>query len=107
MTPILTDLPPLDTLRRKDGPRSGNPAVRKAIASGEKQHVAWAYQRTGGGRGFGITGAHNHESWQNDNFRKVVLNAILWTANVEVPEDGCPSDALSDSQIQENLDGNK
>ena len=107
VTPILTDLPPLDTLRRKDGPRSGNPAVRKAIASGEKQHVAWAYQRPGGGRGFGITGAHNHESWQNDNFRKVVLNAILWTANVEVPEDGCPSDALSDSQIQENLDGNK
>ena len=107
VTPILSDLPPLDTLRRKDGPRSGNPAVRKAVESGEKQHVAWAYQRPDGGRGFGFTGAHNHDNWQNDNFRKVVLNAILWTANVEVPKDGCPSPTPSDSQIEENIDEKK
>jgi trehalose utilization protein len=107
VTPILSDLPPLETLKRKDGPRSGNPAVRKAVESGKKQHVAWAYQRPGGGRGFGFTGAHNHDSWQNDNFRKVVLNAILWTANVEVPEDGCPSPTPDDSKIEENIDEKK
>jgi hypothetical protein len=105
VTPILSDLPPLETLRRKDGSRSGNPTVRKAVTSGEKQHVAWAYQRPGGGRGFGFTGAHNHVSWQDDNFRKVVLNAILWTAHVEVPKKGCPSPTPSDSQIGENIDG--
>lgn len=37
-------------------------------------------------------------------FRKVVLNAIFWTANVDVPEDGCPSANVSDSQIKDNLD---
>ncbi|MDE0863099.1 MAG: ThuA domain-containing protein [Rubripirellula sp.] len=104
VTPILSDLPPLETLKRKDGARSGNPAVRKAVESGEKQHVAWAYQRPGGGRGFGFTGAHNHSSWQDDNFRKVMLNAILWTANVEVPKEGCPSPQPGDQQIQANLD---
>ncbi|MAI34326.1 MAG: hypothetical protein CBE00_09325 [Planctomycetaceae bacterium TMED240] len=104
VTPILSDLPPLETLKRQDGARSGNPAVRKAVESGEKQHVAWAYERPGGGRGFGFTGAHNHSSWQDDNFRKVMLNAILWTANVEVPEKGCPSPQPSDEQIQNNLD---
>lgn len=104
VTPILSALPPLETLRRPDGPRSGNPTVRKAVADGRKQHVAWAYQRHGGGRGFGFTGAHNHESWQDDNFRKVVLNAILWTANIEVPENGCPSPRPSDDTIQKNLD---
>ena len=57
-----------------------------------------------GGRGFGFTGAHNHSSWQDDNFRKVMLNAILWTANVEIPENGCPSPQPSDEQIQDNLD---
>lgn len=107
VTPILSDLPPPETLKRPDGPRSGNFAVRKAVLSGEKQHVAWAYQRPGKGRGFGFTGAHNHKSWQNDDFRKVVLNAILWTANVEVPATGCPSKRPSDVRIEENLDGNK
>ena len=104
VTPILSDLPPPETLRRKDGVRSGNPAVRKAVESGEKQHVAWAYERPEGGRGFGFTGAHNHSSWQDDNFRKVMLNAILWTANVEVPKDGCPSPQPNQEQIQDNLD---
>ncbi|PAY18027.1 hypothetical protein CKO51_18695 [Rhodopirellula sp. SM50] len=104
VTPILSDLPPPETLRRPDGPRSGNPAVRKAVAAGEKQVVAWAYERPTGGRGFGFTGAHNHVSWQDENFRKVVLNAILWTANVEVPKEGCPSPVVSDSRIKENLD---
>ncbi len=104
VTPILSDLPGPETLRRKDGARSGNPTVRRAVAAGEKQHVAWAYQRPGKGRGFGFTGAHNHDSWQNESFRKVVLNAILWTANVEVPKDGCPSPAISDKQIKENID---
>lgn len=107
VTPILSDVPPLDTLRRKDGPRSGNPTVRKAVESGQKQHVAWAYERPGGGRGFGFTGAHNHDSWQDDNFRKVMLNAILWTAKVDVPENGCPSPEPTDTQIKENLDAKK
>ncbi|MDB4477469.1 ThuA domain-containing protein, partial [Rhodopirellula sp.] len=104
VTPILSDLPPLETLKRQDGARSGNPTVRKVVESGEKQHVAWAYDRPDGGRGFGFTGAHNHDSWQDDNFRKVMLNAILWTANVEVPEEGCPSPQPSDKQIEKNLD---
>jgi trehalose utilization protein len=104
VTPILSDLPPPDTLSRKDGPRSGNPAVRKAVESGEPQHVAWAYERPEGGRGFGFTGAHNHVSWQDENFRQVMLNAILWTANIEVPNDGCPSPSVSDSRIKENVD---
>ncbi|QEG21575.1 PVC-type heme-binding CxxCH protein [Mariniblastus fucicola] len=104
ITPILTDVPPAHTLRRPDGERSGNTAVRRAVANGETQHVAWAYQRPGGGRGFGFTGGHNHESWQDDNFRKIVLNAILWTANVEVPEDGCANNQVDDALIKQNID---
>lgn len=105
VTPILSDLPPLETLKRPDGERSGNPDVRRAVANGESQHVAWAYERPDGkGRGFGFTGAHNHVSWKNDMFRKVVLNAILWTAQVEVPENGVVSPAPSDEELKQNLD---
>ena len=104
VTPILSDLPGPETLRRQDGPRSGNPDVRRAVAAGENQHVAWAYERSGGGRGFGFTGAHNHDSWRHDDFRKIMLNAILWTANVEVPDQGCPSPAVTATDIESNLD---
>ena len=105
VTPILSALPGPETLKRPDGARSGNPAVRKAVAAGEKQHVAWAYERPGGkGRGFGFTGAHFHKSWKDDNFRKVVLNAIVWTANIEVPKGGVPSKTPTDVEIKANLD---
>jgi hypothetical protein len=54
VTPILTDVPPDKTLRRKDGARSGNPSVRKAVANGESQHVGWAYERADGEEVLGL-----------------------------------------------------
>ena len=107
LTPILYDLPPPESLKRKDGPRSGNPTVRKSVANGEKQTVAWAYQREDGGRGFGFTGGHYHKSFQNDGFRKILLNAILWTAKVKVPENGLDSARPDDEEIKQNLDDKK
>jgi putative membrane-bound dehydrogenase-like protein len=95
VTPILSAHPPKDTLKRGDGAHSGNPAVREAVLKRkEAQHVAWAYDRSangGKGRGFGITGAHYHKAWDNDSFRTVVLNAIVWTAGIEVPKGGVKS----------------
>ena len=104
VTPILTDVPLTKTLRRPDGARSGNPAVRKAVANGESQHVAWAYERPGGARGFGFTGGHVHMNWQHDDNRKLMLNAILWTANVEIPKDGVPSKTPTKEEMHTNLD---
>jgi type 1 glutamine amidotransferase len=104
VTPILTDLPTEETLTRADGPHEGNPAVREAIANGEPQHVAWAFERADGGRGFGFTGAHFHKNWKEDNFRKLVLNAIVWAAKVEVPEAGVPSTTPTEEEMQANQD---
>jgi hypothetical protein len=104
VTPILTDLPPPETLQRPDGPHSGNPDVRAAIARGEPQHVAWAVERTDGGRGFGFTGGHFHWNWGDNNFRKLVLNAIAWTAKAEVPAGGVSDHPLSLEQLEANQD---
>ena len=103
VTPILTALPPKTTLERGDGPHSGNPAVREAIAKGEVQHVAWASERAGGGRAFGFTGGHNHRNWGDDNFRRLVLNAIVWTAHADVPAEGVQS-TVSKEELAANLD---
>ena len=103
VTPILTAVPPESTMSRKDGPHEGNPAVRAAVKQGEPQHMAWACERADGGRGFGFTGGHFHKNWGNDDFRKLVLNAILWTAKTEVPASGVQSRVMADDLMQ-NLD---
>ncbi|MCB1237392.1 MAG: NPCBM/NEW2 domain-containing protein, partial [Verrucomicrobiae bacterium] len=91
VTPILSAVAPDDTMKRPDGAHEGNPAVREAVAKGEPQHVAWAYQRGedyANGRGFGFTGLHFHWNWEDDNFRKTVLNGVAWTAGLDIPEGG-------------------
>ncbi|MFN5328102.1 MAG: ThuA domain-containing protein [Planctomycetota bacterium] len=104
VTYVLSALPPADTLKRPDGPHSGNPAVREAVARGEKQTVAWARQRPDGGRGFGFTGGHFHWTWANDQNRKMVLNAIAWIAKVEVPANGVASSRPTLAELRENQD---
>ena len=106
VTPILTAMPPRETLSRPDGPHSGNPHVRAAVLERmEPQHVAWAYERPDGkGRGFGFTGGHFHQNWQNDSFRKVVLNAIVWAAHLEVPAQGVLSATPTDEEMKANQD---
>ena len=92
VTPILSAHPPEETMKRKDGPHSNNPHVRKSMAAGEIQHIGWAYERPNGkGRGFGTTGGHYHNTWARDNWRTTILNAIVWTCGVEVPKGGVPS----------------
>ena len=105
VTPILSAIAPAETMKRKDGAHSGNPTVRKAVAAGKPQHVAWAYQRGKdykNGRGFGFTGLHYHHNWKDDNFRKCVLNGIAWTAQLEIPKNGIEVDRPT----QEFLDAN-
>ena len=103
VTPILTAVAPASTMNRPDGEHEGNPAVRASVKAGEPQHMAWACERADGGRGFGFTGGHYHKNWANDDVRKLVLNAILWTAKVEVPADGVASH-VTPEQMKENLD---
>lgn len=106
VTPILSALPPLRTLtsRAKDKNRGSNPTVMSAVEAGAKQHVAWAYERPNGGRGFGFTGGHFHQNWKQDDFRKLVLNALLWTAHAEVPEEGVTSRTPSEIDMELNQD---
>ena len=101
--PLLSAVPPASTMNRRDGAHEGNPDVRKAVAAGEPQHMAWAYERPDGGRGFGFTGAHYHKNWGNVNFRRLVTNAILWTAKLDVPADGAKCE-LATADLNRYLD---
>lgn len=108
VTPIFSVVPPLETLKRKDGKHSGNPAVRAAVVERkEKQPVFWTYERQGdykGGRGFGFTGGHFHKNWADDTQRRGVLNAIVWIAGGEVPDGGVLTARPSAEELELNQD---
>jgi type 1 glutamine amidotransferase len=80
VTPLLSAIAPPSTMDRWNGAHSGNDAVRQLVADGVPQVVAWAFERSGKGRGFGYTGGHYHANWKNDDARELVLNAIEWVA---------------------------
>jgi hypothetical protein len=103
VTPILSDVPPDSTMSRNDGPHAGNPAVRGMVANKMPQHVMWVTENANGSRGFGFTGGHHHASWQKEDQRKLVLNAILWLAKVEVPKGGVISN-VSNADLAANPD---
>ncbi len=104
VTPILSAVAPETTMERPDGPHSGNPDVRKAVANGEPQHLAWASEREDGGRGFGFTGGHYHSNWAREDLRKFILNALCWTAGMDVPENGFDTPTPSEEDMAANLD---
>jgi hypothetical protein len=102
VTPILTTVPPDETHRQGNDAHGANPHV--LARKGMPEHTAWAYQRPGGGRGFGFTGAHYHWNWGCDSFRRVVLNGIVWTAGLEVPAGGVPSNTPTYEELLQNQD---
>jgi ankyrin repeat protein len=87
--PVLQAVPPANSLGQ-DGPRSGNPTVRAALARAEAQTLGWVYEGAKV-RTFGFTGGHFHRNWSDGNFRKLVLNGIVWTAGAAVPANGASS----------------
>ena len=102
VTPILVAKPDDETRQGKSSsPRGPYPHI--VAASGREEVLMWATQRPDGGRGFGFTGGHSHKNWGDENFRRVVLNALLWIAKIEVPQNGAQS-TITAEELTQNLD---
>jgi type 1 glutamine amidotransferase len=102
VTPILAAKPD-DKTRQGVSASPRGPYQHIVDAKGREEVLAWAVERPDGGRGFGFTGAHAHKNWGDPNFRKLVLNAILWSAKLEVPADGMEC-KISEDDLKLNLD---
>lgn len=102
VTPILVSTPSDDV---RDGPYVSprGPYPHIVADSGKAETMMWVTERANGGRGFGFTGGHTHANWGDANQRKVVLNALLWIARVEVPARGV-EDTITAADLTVNLD---
>jgi hypothetical protein len=56
--------------------------------SPKREVVAWGVERRDGGRGVGIVMPHFYKNWANEDLRRFILNAVVWTAKRDVPAGG-------------------
>jgi type 1 glutamine amidotransferase len=80
-------------IRFKEGDRRLVPVATAMLPTDapKEETIAWALERADGGRSFGFTGGHFHETWRIEPVRTMVLNAILWTAKMDVPARAAPT----------------
>jgi type 1 glutamine amidotransferase len=64
--------------------------ILKVSVEGKDQVVAWSIERSDTGRSFGTTLGHFFDNFEREEFRKLIVNGVLWSAKVEVPESGAP-----------------
>ena len=67
--------------------------------------VAWARERPSRGRGFGTTGGHFYANWESPEFRRTILNALVWTAKLDVPAGGVQAPYYTHAEITAALAG--
>jgi type 1 glutamine amidotransferase len=77
----------------------GAKPLLQVTTKGEDVVVGWAFERAGDGRAYATTLGHFYRNFQQEAFRKTIVNAILWTAHVEVPANGAPVD-LTEEELK-------
>jgi hypothetical protein len=102
ITPILVAKPSDDV---RDGPyvNPQGPYPHIVAESGKSETMMWVVERSTGGRGLGFTGGHTHTHWGDVNQRRLMANALLWLAKVEVPAGGV-QDQVTAADLTMNLD---
>jgi hypothetical protein len=98
----------LREIRFVDGMRGVTPLLWSSQAHAGSSHggaadvVSWAYERPGGGRAFCFTGLDAHSAWSGASIRQLVVNGVLWSAGVPIP-DGGASCAADDAELRRHL----
>jgi type 1 glutamine amidotransferase len=64
----------------------------QADIEGKRETVAWAWERGDGGRSFGFSGLHFHQNWRLEPYRRLAVQAVLWTMRLPAPESGVDLD---------------
>jgi hypothetical protein len=102
ITPLLVATPS-DAVRAGPYVSPKGPYEHIIAAKGQAETMMWVMERPDGGRSFGFTGGHTHNHWGDVNQRRVVLNALLWMAKVDVPAGGVV-DTITPADLTMNLD---
>ena len=98
--PILSGIPSYAERRKKNQSRQILKHIKENI--GRKEVVMWSYERAHNGRSIGFTGGHFHASWKNEDFRKLILNAVAWVSHLPIPKKGLDPLKVSEKLFMTN-----
>ena len=68
------------------------PLLQVTERKGKTVIVGWVHERKNGGRSFGTTLGHPYSNFQLEAFRRMIVNGILWSAQLDVPAAGARVD---------------
>jgi type 1 glutamine amidotransferase len=102
VTPLLI-AKPSEQVRKGPYVWPAGPYPHIVADSGKDEYMMWCVERDDGGRGFGWTGGHYHKNWSDENYRKTVLNALVWVCKLDVPANGVES-TVTEDDLKQNLD---
>jgi hypothetical protein len=72
------------------GLRGVSPLLWARPGRASQDVVAWAFERPSGGRSFCFSGLDSHAAWSLPGLRQLIVNGVLWSAGLEIPEEGAP-----------------
>lgn len=67
---------------------AGIQPLLSAQIDGQDETVAWAWERSDGGRSFGFSALHYHSNWQLPEYRRFILQGVLWSLKQPIPAGG-------------------
>lgn len=59
-----------------------------ARIDGKDEMAAWCWERPDAGRSFGFVGLHFHSNWQLPEYRRFVVQGVLWSLKLPIPTGG-------------------
>ncbi len=103
VTPFKIDDGYLTSLRFVPEMRGIAPLLKTVSPKAAKQDldnttiIAWAFDRTDGGRSFSFTGGHLHVSLAEAGYRRLLTNGILWSTKIDIPKAGAPVELTTEN----------
>lgn len=68
--------------------KDGLTPLLQADIDGQRETVSWAWERPGGGRSFGFSGLHFHENWGVPEYRRLIVQGVVWSMGGTIPAEG-------------------
>jgi type 1 glutamine amidotransferase len=89
--PILTGIGDIKTYDEIYYALDRVPGIQPLFTSrieGKDEMAAWSWERPDGGRAFGFVGLHFHANWQLPEYRRFVVQGVLWSLKLPIRAGG-------------------
>lgn len=96
--PVLTGVPDIKAYDEFYYALDRRPDIQPLFTAhidGKDEPIAWVWQRPDGGRSFGFVCLHFHSNWQLPEYRRFVVQGVLWSLHQPIPAGGVPVDVDS------------